>query len=86
MNNYIEGKSPASFDVLYWNADTTRMAAALHRDMVQMGLHNALATPGAVSMLGTPVDLSAVTVDTYVVAGSATIFRRGRPATAAPDC
>jgi polyhydroxyalkanoate synthase subunit PhaC len=69
VNNYIEGKTPAPFDVLYWNGDTTRMAAALHRDMVQMGLHNALATPGAVSMLGTPVDLSALTVDTYVVAG-----------------
>jgi polyhydroxyalkanoate synthase subunit PhaC len=69
VNNYIEGKSPSAFDVLYWNADTTRMAAALHRDMVQMGLHNALATPGAINMLGTPVDLSALTVDTYVVAG-----------------
>jgi polyhydroxyalkanoate synthase len=69
VNNYIEGKSPAAFDVLFWNADTTRMAAALHRDMVQMGLHNALATPGAIGMLGTPVDLSALTVDTYVVAG-----------------
>ena len=69
VNNYIEGKSPAAFDVLFWNADTTRMAAALHRDMVQMGLCNALATPGAISMLGTPVDLSALTVDTYVVAG-----------------
>ena len=54
VNNYVEGKSPAAFDVLYWNADTTRMAAALHRDMVTMGLHNSLATPGAVSMLGTP--------------------------------
>ena len=54
VNNYVEGKSPAAFDVLYWNADTTRMAAALHRDMVTMGVHNSLATPGAVSMLGTP--------------------------------
>jgi poly(3-hydroxyalkanoate) synthetase len=36
-----------------------------------MGLHNSLVTPGEVSMLGTPVDLSAVTVDTYVVAGIA---------------
>jgi polyhydroxyalkanoate synthase subunit PhaC len=71
VNNYIEGKTPAPFDVLYWNADTTRMAAALHRDMVLMGLHNALATPGAVSMLGTPVDLSTITVPTYVVAGIA---------------
>jgi polyhydroxyalkanoate synthase len=71
VNNYVEGKSPAAFDVLYWNADTTRMAAALHRDMVTMGLHNSLATPGAVSMLGTPVDLNQLTTDAYVVAGIA---------------
>jgi poly(3-hydroxyalkanoate) synthetase len=54
---------------LFWNADTTRMAAALHRDMVRMGLHNALVAKGAVSMLGTPVDLSTLPLDTYVVAG-----------------
>jgi polyhydroxyalkanoate synthase len=71
VNNYVEGKSPAAFDVLYWNADTTRMAAALHRDMVTMGVHNSLATPGAVSMLGTPVDLNQLTTDAYVVAGVA---------------
>ena len=71
VNNYVEGKSPAAFDVLFWNADTTRMAAALHRDMVMLGVHNALATPGAVSMLGTPVDLGQLTVDAYVVAGVA---------------
>jgi polyhydroxyalkanoate synthase len=57
--------------VLYWNADTTRMAATLHRELVLMGLHNALTTPGAISMLGTPVDLSKVTADSYVVAGIA---------------
>jgi polyhydroxyalkanoate synthase subunit PhaC len=71
VNNYVEGKSPAAFDVLFWNADTTRMAAALHRDMVLMGLHNSLATPGGVSMLGTPVDLGQLTADAYVVAGIA---------------
>ena len=71
VNNYVEGKSPAAFDVLFWNADTTRMAAALHRDMVMMGLHNSLATPGAVSMLGTPVDLGQLTTDAYVIAGIA---------------
>ncbi|WP_370180094.1 alpha/beta fold hydrolase [Rhodococcus wratislaviensis] len=53
--------------VLFWNADTTRMAATLHKDMVQMGLSNALTTPGAVRMLGTPVDLTKITVDTYVI-------------------
>lgn len=71
VNNYMEGRSPAPFDVLYWNADTTRMPAALHRDMVLMGLHNALTEPGGATMLDTPVDLGAVTADTYVVAGIA---------------
>ncbi len=33
VSNYLQGRSPAPFDVLFWNADTTRMAAALHRDM-----------------------------------------------------
>ena len=71
VNNYIQGRPPTPFDVLYWNADTTRMPATLHRDMVMMGLHNALTEPGGVTMLDTPVDLGTVTADTYVVAGIA---------------
>src|ERR1700742_3807131 len=69
VNNYVQGKSPAAFDVLFWNADTTRMAATLHRDLVMLGLHNGLATPGEVTMLGTPVDLRELPIDTYVVSG-----------------
>ena len=57
INNYLQGRRPAPFDVLFWNADTTRIPAALHRDLVQIGLRNALTEPGGVSMLGTPVDL-----------------------------
>jgi polyhydroxyalkanoate synthase len=71
VNNYVEGKTPAAFDVLFWNADTTRMAAAMHRDMVMTGLHNSLAAPGEATMLGTPVELSKLTADVYVVAGIA---------------
>src|SRR6202045_514061 len=71
VNNYVQGRKPAAYDVLFWNADTTRMAAALHRDMVLMGLQNALVTPGGVSMLGSPVDLYKITADAYVVGGIA---------------
>ena len=71
VNNYVQGRPPAPFDVLFWNADTTRMPAALHRDMVQMGLHNALTEPGGVKMLDSPVDVSTITTDTYIVAGVA---------------
>jgi len=71
VNNYLQGKDPAAFDILFWNADTTRMTAALHRDFLELGLRNALVRPGAASMLGEPVDLSAITLDGYVVAGVA---------------
>jgi len=71
VNNYLQGKPPPAFDILYWNADTTRMAAALHRDFLDLAVRNSLTKPGQATMLGTPVDLSAVTIDSYVLAGIA---------------
>ncbi len=71
VNNYLEGKPPPKFDLLYWNADSTRMPAKLHRDFVDAALHHKFARPGAISVLGTPIDLGKITVDSYVVAGSA---------------
>jgi polyhydroxyalkanoate synthase len=71
VNNYLLGQPPPSFDILAWNADVTRMPARLHRDFLMLGLKNALVTPGAATVLGTPVDLGAVKADAYVVAGSA---------------
>jgi polyhydroxyalkanoate synthase len=71
VNNYLQGKEPPAFDVLYWNADTTRMTARLHRDFIDLALHNALVTPGAATVLGQPVDLSRIELDSYVVAGVA---------------
>jgi polyhydroxyalkanoate synthase len=69
VNNYLLGKPPPAFDILYWNQDTVRMAAGLHRDFVVMGLENAMAHAGEHVALGTPIDLGAVDVDSYVVAG-----------------
>jgi poly[(R)-3-hydroxyalkanoate] polymerase subunit PhaC len=69
VNNYLLGKKPPPFDILFWNADTTRMTAGLHRDFLRLGAANALVQPGGVTMLGTPVDLTAIDRDTYLVAG-----------------
>src|SRR5580658_9919865 len=69
VNNYLLGKKPPAFDILFWNADTTRMTAGLHRDFLELGAGNTLVRPGAATMLGSPVDLSAVNRDSYVVAG-----------------
>ena len=71
VNNYLLGKRPPAFDVLYWNADTTRMAAELHADFLRIGVSNSLTEPGATTVLGTPIDLSQVTIDSYVLAGLA---------------
>jgi polyhydroxyalkanoate synthase subunit PhaC len=71
VNNYLLGKKPPAFDILFWNADTTRMSAALHADFVDAAVENRLATPGAMKVRGVPVDLSRVGVDTYIVAGIA---------------
>jgi polyhydroxyalkanoate synthase subunit PhaC len=71
VNNYLQGKPPPAFDILYWNADTTRMSAALHRDFIDISVGNALTEPGKATMLGTPVDLSKIDVDAYVTAGIA---------------
>ena len=69
VNNYLLGQKPPPFDILFWNADTTRMTAGLHQDFLRLGAANALVTPGSATMLGSPVDLAAVDRDTYLVAG-----------------
>ncbi len=71
VNNYLQGKAPKAFDVLFWNSDTTRMTAGLHRDFIDLALNNSLTEPGATGMLGSPVDLGSVKTDSYVVAGIA---------------
>ena len=71
VNNYLLGREPPVFDILSGNADPTRMSAALHRDFLTVCGGNQLITPGAATMLGMPVELSAVGVGNYVVAGVA---------------
>ena len=46
VNNYLLGRKPPPFDILFWNADTTRMPARLHRDFLELGVTNALVRPG----------------------------------------
>ena len=69
VNNYLMGRKPPAFDVLFWNQDTVRMTAGLHRDFIHMSLDNLLAKPGGMEVLDEDVDLSEVKLDTYVVAG-----------------
>jgi polyhydroxyalkanoate synthase len=67
VNNYLLGKKPPAFDILYWNSDTTRMTAGLHCDFVDIARTNAL-TNGTAQMLGTDLELNKVQTDSYIVA------------------
>ena len=69
VNNYLMGREPLPFDLLYWNSDSTRMPAAMHgfylRKMYQ---ENLLAKPGGLSLDGVPIDLGRIEIPTYIVA------------------
>nr|WP_244145402.1 alpha/beta fold hydrolase [Paraburkholderia mimosarum] len=69
VNNYLLGKAPPAFDVLYWNNDTTRLPARFHGQLLDIFTGNLLGKRHAFTVLGTPIDLSEVTCDKYVVAG-----------------
>ncbi len=66
VNNYLLGKDPFPFDLLYWNSDSTRMPARMHsfylRNMYQ---ENRLTQRGGITLAGTPIDLSRVSVPAY---------------------
>jgi polyhydroxyalkanoate synthase subunit PhaC len=67
INNYLMGLEPPQHDILAWNNDTTRVSGALQRQLLEIALHNSLAVPGELTLLGTPVHLDRVTTDTYIV-------------------
>ncbi len=69
VNNYLIGNDPAAFDVLYWNNDTTRLPARLHGDMLSIFEEDVFRHPDKLKILGTPIDLSKVTNDAYLIAG-----------------
>ena len=69
VNNYLMGEAPPAFDILYWNNDTTRVPAKLHGQLLDIFTQGLLTKPRALTVLDTPVDLSKVECDTYVMAG-----------------
>jgi polyhydroxyalkanoate synthase len=66
VNNFLLGQDPPVFDILAWNADATNLPAKLHGQFLDIFGQNFLCHPDALSVLGTPVDLARVKVETYV--------------------
>ena len=68
VNNYLLGRQPIAFDLLYWNADSTRMPARMHSTYLRnMYLNNVFCEPNGMAIDGTPIDLSAVDIPTCMV-------------------
>jgi polyhydroxyalkanoate synthase subunit PhaC len=70
VNNYLLGNAPPVFDILYWSNDSTRLPAAFHGEILDMLADNRLVKPNAMTVLGTPIDLSKVTCDKMFIAGT----------------
>ncbi|KTC94344.1 PHA/PHB synthase family protein [Legionella erythra] len=68
IKNYLQGKNPVPFDILYWNADATNMPAKMHSTYLRwMYLHNYLVKPGKVLLNHVPIDVTQVTIPTFFV-------------------
>src|SRR5438045_5793697 len=69
VQNYLLGKEPFPFDLLYWNSDSTRLPAAMHawylRNCYQKNL---LREPGALTLDGVPIDMSRIITPSIVIA------------------
>ncbi|HEY6241576.1 MAG TPA: class I poly(R)-hydroxyalkanoic acid synthase [Burkholderiales bacterium] len=69
VNNYLKGKQPDAFDLLYWNADSTNLPGPMYCWYVRNTyLENNLCEPGKTSVMGVPVDLGSVAIPAYVLA------------------
>jgi len=68
VNNYLMGKEPFPFDLLFWNSDSTRMPYAMHSFYLRnMYLYNKLREKGGITIAGVPIDLSLVKVPVYFI-------------------
>jgi len=68
ISNYLLGKQPIPFDLLYWNADSTRMPATMHSFYLRNMYHeNRLAIPGGISLAGVPIDLRRIETSTFIL-------------------
>lgn len=71
VNNYLLGREPPAFDLMHWSVDGTRLPRAMQEYyLYNMYVRNNLSKPGALTLLGTPIDLGRIRCPAYFVAGA----------------
>jgi polyhydroxyalkanoate synthase len=71
VNNYLLGQEPPAFDILYWNADTTNLPAALHGDLLDLLENGGMVAGSGPTIGGHKLELAQITCDAYLVGGEA---------------
>ena len=86
VSNYLKGKAPDAFDLLYWNSDSTNLPGPMYCWYLRnMYLENNLRVPGKLTICGTPVDLSSIDMPSYVLATQEDHIVPWRPPIGAPS-
>jgi polyhydroxyalkanoate synthase subunit PhaC len=68
INNYLMGRTPYPFDLLFWNSDSTRMPAAMHSYYLRkMYMENKLIEPGGLTLDGVKIDLRKIKTPTFIL-------------------
>ncbi len=68
IDNYLKGNSPVDFDLLYWNSDSTNVAAKTHNFILrELYLNNALVSKEGIEIAGTRIDLNKIKIPTYFI-------------------
>ncbi|MDM0117162.1 hypothetical protein QTI66_34115 [Variovorax sp. J22R133] len=94
VNHYLLGNKPPAFDILAWNADTTRLPARLHSDLLDIMEKNPYVNAGTMTIRGVPIDMSTVDIGADVIGGitdhvtpwRAAMRRLACSATTPPSC
>lgn len=71
VENYLKGNSPADFDILYWNGDSTNITAACHNFLLrQLYLENKLIEPKGIKLGGVFIDLKKIRIPSYFISAN----------------
>ncbi len=72
INNYLMGRDPIPYDLLYWNSDSTRMPAAMHSFYIRKMYHeNRLIEPGGLTLADVPIDVHRIDVPSFIIGADA---------------